>query len=579
MVTLEDEQQMTLQPIPVRRLVEQVKDAGEDFEFYPTTDEIIRAMVRDVRVKDRPHGSALDIGAGNGKVLLALRDAKLGYRNDEGFKQLYAIEKSRPLLQQMHEDIFVVGTEFDEQSLFSKRVDLLFCNPPYRHFVRWSEKIIREASAGVVYLVVPERWTASLEIADALKHRDAEAVSIGSFDFMDGADRQARAKVNLLRVDLHQDRHYHGENKEPTDAFKRHFRQAFASLFEKFGEGKAADEDADAEEERQKQAYTERRKARMAQLVVGPSYPAALVEIYNAELRHIESNYALVSELDADLLREFDISPSRIMRCLHARLTELQADYWRELFGRLSSITDRLTSKSRKQMLETLNSNVNVDFTLDNIFAVVIWVIKNANKMIESQLVETYETMVEKANVFLYKSNKKTFEDDGWRYAHEIKERQSHYALDYRIVTHRAGGVNAGAYSYDRGLAERGAEFVGDLLTIARNLGFHTTTNDRRLGWDGRKEWQPGATEEFYFANPKAGDHQLIFDVKGFKNGNVHIRFNKRFILALNVEHGRLKGWLRTPREAADELGDPKAAALFQTNKQIMRADVPMLTE
>lgn len=68
-----------------RKLVAQVIEAEQDFEFYPTTSEIIGALIRDAGLYCAPneHGNRyrapgtattiLDIGAGNGKVLLALR--------------------------------------------------------------------------------------------------------------------------------------------------------------------------------------------------------------------------------------------------------------------------------------------------------------------------------------------------------------------------------------------------------------------------------------------------------------------------------------------------------------------------
>ena len=43
------------------------------------------------------------------------------------------------------------------------------------------------------------------------------------------------------------------------------------------------------------------------------------------------------------------------------------------------------------------------------IYAVIMWVIKNANLYIDSQLLETYELMVAKCNVVLYKSNQRDY--------------------------------------------------------------------------------------------------------------------------------------------------------------------------
>ena len=43
-------------------------------------------------------------------------------------------------------------------------------------------------------------------------------------------------------------------------------------------------------------------------------------------------------------------------------------------------------------------------------------------------------------------------------------------------------------------------------------------------------------------------------DVRAFKNGNLHIRVAKTVMLAINVQAGKLLGWLRTPEEAVTEL-------------------------
>lgn len=69
-------------------LVAELKDNQQDFEWYPTTDEIIEAIKNDLE-NQKLDGkySVLDCGAGDGRVLNALT---------EGRK--YAIEKSKPLL-------------------------------------------------------------------------------------------------------------------------------------------------------------------------------------------------------------------------------------------------------------------------------------------------------------------------------------------------------------------------------------------------------------------------------------------------------------------------------------------------
>ena len=54
-------------------------------------------------------------------------------------------------------------------------------------------------------------------------------------------------------------------------------------------------------------------------------------------------------------------------------------------------------------------------------------------------------------------------------------------------------------------------------------------------------------------------------DVKAFKNGNLHIRINKRVILAINIQVGKLLGWIHSAKEAVDELQpDPKDVEFVQ---------------
>jgi hypothetical protein len=171
-----------MKPTSAAELIALVSCAGQDYEFYPTTEEIIAALVRDLKRSrnspvnySRGYDSVLDIGAGNGKVLTALRERA-------GFTSLHAIEKSMILCEQLDPDILIVGTDFAAQSLLSKHVDVVFCNPPYSAFEAWAEKIIRQSASSIVYLVLPQRWEKSIRIADALRYREAECKVVGDFD-------------------------------------------------------------------------------------------------------------------------------------------------------------------------------------------------------------------------------------------------------------------------------------------------------------------------------------------------------------------------------------------------------------
>src|ERR1035437_2264429 len=364
-------------PLTTNKLVPALKAAEQDFEFYPPTQEIINDLRHDIiKVKDRSYRSRrhtesmLDIGAGNGKVLKAVAGA------DTGITELFAIEKSIILCQQLDPSILIVGTDFAQQTLFSKQVDIVFCNPPYSQFEEWCDKIIRQSACSWIYLVIPKRWEQSFVIADAIRWRGVEIKVIGDYDFEDAEDRTARAKVQLILLEL----------PEGDNAFDRFFEQEFAGLYDKFKENKAKKDDEES---------APAKEEKFGSLVLGPSYPETLVALYDAEMANVQNNYKLVSQLDVGLLKEFDMNPKRIMDCLKARLKGMKLEYWAELFSRLDKITSRLTSKSRKGLLETLNKHTEVDFTHGNILAVVIWVINNANQYLESQLIDIYDVMVD----------------------------------------------------------------------------------------------------------------------------------------------------------------------------------------
>lgn len=559
--------------------VRELRANDEDHEWYPTTNEIIGALAKSIGlVNPNAHGhkvggwaeTMLDIGAGNGKVLTRIKALC-------DIERLFAIEISPILCRKIPEDILIVGTDFWKQSLVSKPVDVIYCNPPYSRFEEWAVRIIREGAAKRVYLCIPQRWESSAAIKDAIKFREASSRVVGEFTFEDAEDRKARAKVHLLRVDLRDD----CEAKKEDDAFNRLFNAEFAELIAKFesggrfcpkcGEfmnGKADDQGlVRCSKCYEKQVPGE--KPGFKSLVPGDDYVARMVAMYEEDLALVQRNFAAIGTLDRDLMKEFGIVPERIRECLRLRLTNLKNDYWRELFAHMGAITSRLTSDSRKKLLDTMGQYMQVDFTAENIVEVVIWAIRNANRYMESQLVALYERMAEKANVQNYKSNKKVFTDNDWRYLRGWENsgtKPSHFKLDFRLVLERIGGCRQRWTGSAPELSETAAEFIGDLMTVAANLGYHSEPCERyQIHYDGRRNWIPGKTVEFYYTDPKHG-RTLLFDIRAFKNGNSHVRVNQGLMLALNVEHGRLQGWLRSPAEAVQELGDPQAAECFNSH-------------
>ncbi len=506
-----------------------LKENGEDFEWYPTTDEMIEVVFRSCG----DISSILDIGAGDGRVLE--RIDKLNFvvwskdHKDYEYRSTidkYAIEKSLIHIENMPSDISIVGTDFRCQTLIDKKVDVVFCNPPYSEYEDWANKIIKEANARKIFLVIPARWNNSKLIEQAIKQRNATKKVIWSGDFMD-ADRQARAKINIVKIVITDaDRDYEREKSDPFDVwFKEYF-----SGFEKL----RPIEDDEYKYEKPKLVY---------ELIEGQNLVERLSQLYVNEMNALLNNYKTLSQIDATLLLELGVKTNEIKKALKLKIEGLKYKYWQELFDNLDKITERLTSKSRKSMVEKLNASCNIDFSVDNAYAVVLWVIKNANKYLNQQLIEVFKELSEPECVKNYKSNLKTWERDGWRY----KKDHVKYMLEYRIITNQCSAIVVeGRYnSWDstNGLSKECHSFINDIFTIANNLGFINMATSFNRYWESNNE------QEFY-----SSDNTLV-KIRAFKNGNLHLKFNQDFIKTLNIEASRLLGWIRTPQEASEEMG------------------------
>lgn len=620
--------------IPVSVMVDNLKAAGEDFEWYPTTREIIEAMYWDIRGDkredesifrcERKSVSILDIGAGNCKLFSIFkqiadeqpdlddyyyypdgdkrsRDGHEKRPNQVHISKYMAIEKSQQLIDAMPHDVFVVGTEFNENTLIDKRADVVFCNPPYSQYAQWTERIIKEANADYIYLVIPQRWGANKSISNALKARKATVKLVGSFDFLNSEDRKARAKVSLLKVTLVKEYGGYRGNSTKVDPFDLWFRETFSVEADKASNSYEPDYHA-----RQTAKNSHKEKVKNA-LVDGRDMVTAMVELYNHELDHLVGNYKKVTELDPDILKELGVKTEALKEGLKEKISGLKVLYWEEIFDNLDQITSRLTSRSRDSMLKTLMANTNIDFTASNVYSVVIWAIKNANKYFDQQMLEIYDDFTSEEGMKLYKSNAH-FVKDTWRAVRpELKKGGIKYSLDYRIVLHDYPD------SYWKTISARQRTQILDIAIIAKNLGFSVDSEWVRH----EKSIYIGEKENIFFHAPKGrklekgtktivgkiqevyelpeevrktqGYYQYLIDgdlyhqdcvkieddifttVKAFKNGNVHFQFNQKFIRQLNLEVGRLRGWIKSPAEAAEEfdISEEEATEYWNSSYQL----------
>lgn len=505
-----------------------LKNNSEDFEWYPTTEEMIKVIVDDCG----GISSILDIGAGDGRVLNAFD------RLETNHLDKYAIEISPIHIENMPADISIVGTDFRSQTLIDKKVDVIFSNPPYSIFEEWAYQIIKEANAECIYLILPYRWVNSESIKQAMKQRQAEYKIIWTGDFLD-ADRQSRAKVDIVKFTItHYSSYVHNNwERENYDPFNVWFDEYFAG-FDRINNEVEYNYDNEREKE----------KKRLNEIVEGQNLIEHLCNLYSQELNSLLDNYKTLSNLDANLLTEIGVKYDEIRKALKLKIEGLKNKYWKELFDHFDKITERLTSPSRKAILDKLHQNCNVDFSIDNAYAIAIWVIKNANKYLDQQLITVFKDLSEPECVKNYKSNLKTWENDGWRYRRNFAENHTHYILEYRIITQRHFAIETESYSWrsSNGLANDCHDFINDIFTIANNLGFPNTANSNNRYWESNKE------NEFWTNN-----ETLLVKIRAFKNGNLHLKFNQNFIKTLNIEASRLLGWIKTPQEAAEEMDYP----------------------
>jgi hypothetical protein len=543
-------------------LLDRVQNAGEDFEWYPTTDKMIAAVAKHLPNDgyrsdgdDRPQvGSIMDIGAGDGRVL-----AKLAARC-RNTPHLYAIEKSSVLVQAQPENVIPVGTDLYEQNLACLPVDVIFCNPPYSQFEVWATQIIDTGFAKYAYLVLPRRWTESAEIAAALKRRGATAKVIHKDDFQSGADRTARAVIDIIEVSF-PCRDGYGYREKPEDPFDLWFDQNVSTF-----DVDTTDEDAASWNERE--SSKQRHLARLRNL----DNIHDLVAAYDEEYARMQDNYRAIFALDLAILKELGVQKNAVRDGLKKRMAGLKTKYWELLFERLDTITSRLSSASKKAMLDKLNARQSVAFTENNAIAIVLWAIKNANHYFGTQLVQLFRDLSTAEGVMNYKSNQRTWQKFGWRHR---AEEFSHYALDYRIVIPHHGGIaekDSFLHSYraQGGLEERAHDLIADVIAVLSNLGFASHGNP-----SFRREWASNQWHDWH----EAGKSAVLFQVKAFKNGNMHFRFMPDAIKAVNVEAGRLLGWLHTREDVETELGytAEEAKRFFFSTKLIAPSSIRLL--
>lgn len=538
-------------------LIEQLKAAGEDFEFYPTTRDMVKTIwdhhrkYSDGNPKITNFGAVLDIGCGTCNFRRWVKEfndelaktEKDGDRYTVNIHNYYVMEKSRILLDKLDSDIAVLGTDFNEATLIDKPVNTIFCNPPYREYENWTARIITESVCQDIYLIIPRRWKQSEKITLALKRLNLSAEPrtvtrcdfstvyketitdievIGSADFLD-AERSARAKVDILHISK--------KNTSKDASFDTFFDDVFGmpDMGEQYDFERV---DRQSEEEALKTA-----------LLAGKNKVEILCNGYAEKQNQLFEHFKTICGLDTGVLKAIGVHKDAVKDALKKNFEGLKNLYWNAAFNCLDEITSRLTSQSRKTLMDRFTLLKTVDFTPSNIYALIVWVIKNANQYTEKQMIDFFMALSSKENVRNYVSNKRAFDEDRWRYQNE-KYRNTHYTLDYRIVVTKYALPGEAGYEYhDSTVRDIFHTKTSDICTVANNLGFPAELIDIPQAYGAR-----GIVKTTINGKP-----ETLFEFRCYQNRNVHIKFNMEFMKALNVSVARKLGWIHSKSDIARE--------------------------
>lgn len=518
-----------------KQLLDRLNEENPKNEFYPTSEEMLRVISPYM-----DNETVLDIGCGTcnfKKYMLKFEkeenSKKDSWRQKNKIYKYYVMEKSKILLQKLDEDTICLGTDFNENTLIDKKVTTIFCNPPYSEFTNWVHRIISEGNFMQAFLVIPQRWKDNQETMNLLEFYKIKYDILGSFDFLE-AERKARAKVDVVRLVK---KKYDYEVRIYRDKQQDFDEDAFNGFFEKTFNIQSRKKESEYEfNERKKKEQEERISTALA--TQEGSKAQILVDLYQKEYNKLIEHLNLIMKLDENVLETFGFSIEKVKEGLKSQISGMKYRYWKRVMNEMEEITNRLTYESRNNLMETFKELQCLDFTIENIYSVVLWVIKNANKYYNSQLIQFFKKLSDKDNVKPYKSNQRLFEDDGYRWNCDKK---SHYVLDYRIImsspfrTNWSGQLDTG-YNTNKTLE--------DIRVIANNLGFETLD----FGWT---DYPKDFGEKKYVYN-KIGEEPFM-EYKVYKNGNMHVKFNQEFTKALNITASRLLGWIRTVDEAKRE--------------------------
>lgn len=558
------------------QLVKELKANGEDFEFFPTSDEQLHTISEHMKQLfakyeltnryDTPI-KLLDIGAGDGRCLTAL-SRTMAEIDSRKVVKLLAIEKATTQIKDYaSKDIVLLGTEFWETNFISKQTDIGFSNPPFSEFSLWIQTILGQLSFKAFYAILPRRWRNDEAIKDVIKRRNITNVDIiAESDFCE-AERVARTNVDLVCFYFGEDESTVERKRKVRDDYKPMLGVRGKCSFQLFIENELGlvqthSETTNKFNELQEK---ERIRAEMAQegtrsyeLVKSEGVLAALLEHYEQDMQQILEQYKNISKIDSSLLAELGVKYDAIRESVKEKLFGMRNLYWNLLFTHLTPISSRLTTNFKNQLLTTLNNNA-LDFTMKNALYIVDFAITYANNLVEDSLISVFRDLSCESSIKRYYRSNERMYNDRWRHNNTEDYKQCKILLDYRFIYSSWG--NFGNYDWQRGLNESARDFTHDLLVVMRLLGYGNLylTEDISTMTQGDKLSIRGT-------GPDGKELDLV-QVRYYANGNRHIKINTEAMARFNTTVSRLLGWVRNREEYQEETGSEEVTVRVWDSK------------
>lgn len=540
-------------------IVKDLKEAGQDYEWYPTTNKQIEIITNDIMKINEDFSftarnfdpiKVLDIGAGDGRVLQAMQS--IFEKDDDVEIDLFAVEKASVHTSRYRsKGITLLGTEFDQINFISKHCHVAFVNPPYSCFSYWLDTLIKHLNFGVLYAVIPQRWADDSAIKEAMKLRGLKyAKVLAESDFSD-AERKARAKVDLVRFSFEElnpetlrvksDRYRPTVGIRKTDSFQLFIenelglRKSYSETTKKFSE---------EIEKKRIRDLMQTEGTTSFELVKSKGILSALLDNYERDLTNTLEQYKLISQIDSTLLQELGVDYDGLCASIKEKSFGYRHVYWSLLFEKLDAISSRLTSTNKTELINTLSANA-LDFTYTNAIYIIHYAVELGNELTEKSLIAVYKNLTSSDAISrYYKSNEHVF-NDSWRHS-SSDHYQAKFVLDYRFVFSSWSNFNVDEFK--NGLNVSARNFTNDLMVAFKLLGYNDVKTN--TPYDDVITKQPLSV----FGTKPDGTTIELIQIKFYKNGNRHLKFNQTVMLRLNVTVSRLLGWVRSKTEFETEL-------------------------